>query len=211
MRPTSPPMRDRTIGFLDGQRRLRHAEAGGGLMLLGNRPPRAALRPPQCAALVPDAAWHRHRRRRRHRHGHHRLGHDREGQERHLQARQQPAGGARRPARPLGLDLVHAAASSTTRTSRPSRRASTNAKAVSAAAQKQVRVVYGAREHRRRRHRHRHRLFRRARLGHGARAASFTESEVRGGAGVCVIGETVRQPVLRRRRSRRPDRSASTA
>ena len=91
---------------------------------------------------------------------------------RHLQARQQPAGRARRAARPLRLDLLHAAHSSTSkRRRRPCAKGLTDAKAVSAAAQKQVRVVYGAAERRRRGHRHRHRLFRRARLGRRARAA----------------------------------------
>jgi putative ABC transport system permease protein len=68
----------------------------------------------------------------------------------------------------------------------------TNAKAVSAAAQKQVRVVYGAQN-----------IAAEvtgtdtdyfiARDWNVPLGRAFTESEVRGGTGVCVIGETVRQ------------------
>ena len=76
-RPTSPPMRERTIRFLDGHVASDTDERRRPHDALGDRPPRAALDPPQRAALVPDAARHRHRRRRRHRHADHRLRHDR--------------------------------------------------------------------------------------------------------------------------------------
>jgi putative ABC transport system permease protein len=67
-----------------------------------------------------------------------------------------------------------------------------NAKAVSAAAQKQVRVVYGA-ENIAAEVTGTDTDYFIARDWDVPLGRAFTESEVRGGAGVCVIGETVRQ------------------
>ena len=68
----------------------------------------------------------------------------------------------------------------------------TNAKAVSAAAQKQVRVVYGA-ENIAAEVTGTDTDYFIARDWNMSLGRAFTESEIRGGAGVCLIGETVRQ------------------
>ncbi len=91
MRRMSPPTRIAPSGFLDGACGLGPAEGGGRLMFWETIRLAFLFGAPQCAALLPDAARHRHRRGRRHRHGHHRLGRDAEGAHRHLAARQQSA------------------------------------------------------------------------------------------------------------------------
>ena len=107
------------------------------------------------------------------------------------QTGQQPAGGARRPAGPLRLDLVHGRASSTRRTSAGLADGLTTARAVSAAAQSTVRVVFGAQNVAA--------DVTGTDLGYFvardwgiSQGRLFTELEARNGTNVCLIGQTVR-------------------
>ena len=113
-------------------------------------------------------------------------------QHRHLQARQQSAGRALRRGRIAPARPPSRPSSSTTRTSRHLSNGLTNAKAVSAAAQKQVRVVFGS-ENMAAEVTGTDTDYFIARDWKCRSGRAFTESEVRGGTGVCLIGETVRQ------------------
>ena len=160
---------ERVIHFLDGQHRIRWADGGGGVTMLAETLKLSLQHDPaQRAALVPDRARHRHRRRRGHRHGGARPGHHRAGDQRRRQARLQPADGARRARR----------ARARTSPARPPR---TSRSSDVAAIEDQVQGVRGRRaggeqpddgdlrqrQPRHGRHRHRQPLFRRARLAGG--------------------------------------------